>query len=60
MEIISRNPMLSDDDLREAFSEGYPFGPRKHHPYKIWLNEIKRVMEAREKIRKFNEGGLLL
>ena len=27
--------------LRKALREAYPFGPRKFHPYKIWLDEIK-------------------
>ena len=31
-----------EHDIRVALYEAYPFGPRKHHPYKIWLDEIKR------------------
>jgi hypothetical protein len=27
--------------LKRAISAAYPFGPRKMHPYKIWLDEVK-------------------
>lgn len=27
--------------LRKALREAYPYGERKYHPYKIWLDEIK-------------------
>ena len=30
-----------DADIRKALYDAYPFGPRTHHPYKIWLDEIK-------------------
>jgi hypothetical protein len=31
-----------DAEIRKALHDAYPFGPRKYHPYKIWLDEIKR------------------
>lgn len=27
---------------RKALRDAYPAGPRAHHPYKIWLDEIAR------------------
>lgn len=27
--------------IKAALFAAYPFGPREHHPYKIWLSEIK-------------------
>jgi hypothetical protein len=27
---------------RKALHDAYPFGERKYHPYKIWLDEIAR------------------
>lgn len=27
-------------DCRRALREAYPFGPREHWPYKVWLDEI--------------------
>lgn len=29
---------------RARLREAYPFGERKYHPYKIWLDEIARQM----------------
>lgn len=34
------NPDLHGDDLRNELKQHYPFGPRAHHPYKIWLSEV--------------------
>ena len=29
-------------DIRRALRAAYPFGPRKMHPYRIWLDEVRR------------------
>jgi hypothetical protein len=31
-----------EKEIRKALKEAYPYGTRKYHPYKIWLDEIKR------------------
>jgi hypothetical protein len=33
--------------IRKALYEAYPFGRRSHHPYKIWLDEIKVQQKKR-------------
>lgn len=30
--------------VRAALREAFPDGSRSHHPYKIWLNEIRRQL----------------
>lgn len=43
-EVIRR---VGKDDmkaLRAALREAYPYGERKYHPYKVWLDEIKRQL----------------
>jgi len=35
-------------EVRAALRAAYPFGPRKHHPYRIWCDEI-RVQTGRRK-----------
>lgn len=27
--------------VRQAISKAYPFGERKYHPYKVWLERVK-------------------
>jgi hypothetical protein len=34
----------SDAEVKKALFDAYPFGERKYHPYKIWLDEIARQM----------------
>lgn len=41
---IARNPGLVDFDILEAIDKAYPFGPRKHLPYKMWLDERKKTI----------------
>jgi len=36
-------------EIRAALRAAYPFGPRKHHPYKIWLDGI-RVQTGRRRL----------
>ena len=33
--------------LRKALRDAYPFGERKYHPYKIWLDEVRRQTGGR-------------
>ena len=35
--------------IRKALKEAYPFGMRKYHPYKIWLDEIKAQRGTKKK-----------
>ena len=34
-------------EVRAALRKAYPFGPREHHPYRIWLDEIRIQTERR-------------
>jgi hypothetical protein len=33
--------------VREAVSAAYPFGRREHHPYKMWLVEVRHALRQR-------------
>jgi len=40
-------PLLTPEDekaCRARLREAYPFGEKKYHPYKVWLDEIARQM----------------
>ncbi len=39
--VLERTKGMSESEIRKALFEAYPFGERKYHPYKIWLDEIK-------------------
>ncbi len=30
--------------LKRALFEAYPFGERKHYPYKVWLQEVNHTL----------------
>ena len=30
-----------DTEVRAALRAAYPFGAREHHPYRIWLDEVR-------------------
>jgi hypothetical protein len=53
-EVLKQTAGKPEDEIKKALKEAYPFGPRKYHPYKIWLDEIK-VQRGK---RKFNERKL--
>jgi hypothetical protein len=31
-----------EKEIRKALRDAYPWGPREHHPYKIWCDEVRR------------------
>jgi hypothetical protein len=43
-QVLADNPGKEEKELRQLLSAAYPFGMRKYHPYKIWLDEIKRQL----------------
>lgn len=40
--VLLENRGRDEAEVRKLLSAAYPFGERKYHPYKIWLDEIKR------------------
>jgi len=40
----AREQNLDDEQTRRLISSRYPFGPRKYHPYTIWLDEVCRAL----------------
>ncbi len=38
--VLAETAGQPEADVRRALSDAYPFGPKSHHPYKVWLSEI--------------------
>lgn len=49
-EVIKNNPGKSNAELKKLISKKYPFGERAYHPYKIWLDEVKRQLGEKPKL----------
>lgn len=55
---IAESAGKSDQEIRKAIRDAYPFGERKYHPYKIWLDEVniqtgkKKVNPYRQRVKK--------
>ena len=47
--VLAKTEGQPDAEIRAALRAAYPFGPREHHPYKIWLDEI-RIQTGRRRI----------
>lgn len=43
-QVMADHPKAEPKELRRLISEAYPFGERKYHPYKIWLDEVNRQL----------------
>ena len=50
-EVLAAMAGRPEHEVRAALRAAYPFGPRKHHPYKIWLDEI-RVQTGRRRLNR--------
>jgi hypothetical protein len=42
-----REAGLGGKELERFISARYPWGPRKNHPYQIWLDEFARQVRGR-------------
>jgi hypothetical protein len=47
--VISEVGISDMKALRKALREAFPNPPRKFHPYKIWLDEIKVQLGTKKK-----------
>jgi hypothetical protein len=47
--VLEEHASKPDVEVRAALRAAYPFGQRQHHPYRIWLDEI-RIQTGRRKI----------
>jgi hypothetical protein len=43
-DVIAANRQSDTATLRRALREAYPFGIRKHWPYKIWCSEVRKQL----------------
>jgi hypothetical protein len=41
-EVLRTTKGESEANIRWALRAAFPFGPRTHHPYKIWLSEVRK------------------
>lgn len=40
----------AEREIRAALRDAYPFGERRYHPYKIWLDEIAKQRGGKKKV----------
>lgn len=38
-----------EKEIRKAVSAAYPFGDRHYWPYKMWCDEVKRLLGTKQK-----------
>lgn len=54
--VIQENAGKPEADVRRALRVAYPFGMKKYHPYKVWLDEIAIQMGKRGALGKGKYG----
>jgi hypothetical protein len=42
--VLEETKGQTEKEIRRALQKAYPYGVRRHHPYKIWLDEIQRQL----------------
>jgi hypothetical protein len=48
-EVLRETAGKPESEIRAALLKAYPFGLRRHHPYRIWRDEI-RIQTGRRQI----------
>lgn len=61
--ILEANKGKPEKEIRKALRDGFPWPPRKYHPYKIWLDEVsvqmgKRRFGEKKKVPDPNQSDL--
>jgi len=42
--VVSDNPDATAEELKKLLFDAYPFGTRSHFPYKVWSEEVAKVL----------------
>lgn len=50
--VLHEHAGAAPDVIKTALRAAYPFGPRTHHPYKIWLDEIRQQVTAKTYLQR--------
>jgi len=56
--VKAENPGATPEDLRKLVSKAYPFGERKHYPYRAWQAAVLKELGPSE--RKIEAQARLL
>jgi hypothetical protein len=48
-QVIKEHKDKPDQELKKALFEAYPFGARKYHPYKVWLDEVSKQLGKKKR-----------
>lgn len=57
--VLKDNEHSTEQELKRALKDAYPFGERKHWPYKIWLDCVRRALAGRRLSETKPENSLL-
>lgn len=49
--VLAETAGKPEPEIRAALRAAYPFGLRRHHPYRIWCDEV-RVQRGRRKLSR--------
>lgn len=53
---IKENEGKSEREVRAALRAAWPWGPREHWPYRVWLDEIRRQLGKPSHLHKPRKG----
>lgn len=58
-QVLKATDGQTEREIKKALEDAYPFGERKMHPYKIWLDAIKKCRHdytlMKKQMELFNE-----
>ena len=49
-QVVSKNQHGNLSELEKTIRQSYPFGERKHYPYKAWLRAVNDYMATRRRM----------
>lgn len=44
--VIEENEGQPEKVIRKALTDAYPYGLRQNYPYQVWLDEIRKQLDA--------------
>jgi len=51
--VLAETTGSDEKAIKAALFAAYPYGQRRHHPYKIWLDEIQRQRKLKPPLGTF-------
>lgn len=56
--VVDEVGLNDQKQLKQALFDAYPYGERKHYPYKVWCQEVRKILNQKPAFKPLPKNNL--